>query len=413
MLTGLWPHTSGCTNHNIHLSTTALTLPELLADSEYRTAYMGKWHLGDEIFPQRGFQEWVSMEDGYYRLYGPERDPEARSDYHHYLRRFGYQPDDQEGNRFSRAFAARLPREHCKAAFLGREVSRFVLENRSRPWMLYANFVEPHMPFFGPLGDLHSNSEAPVPNNYPGVPVEKEPENFRRMREILLESGFEGHDLKTAAGWQRLNRNCAGLCSQVDQAIGRILWALEVSGQADNTIVVFTTDHGEMMGSHSLIGKQVLYEESVWLPLLLRVPFRHHGSIHVGRPVSHIDLVPTLLGLLGQSVPENLPGHDLLPLLEGEEPVQDHVFIEWNAPTIAALVGSPTWVQSNARAVISPEGWKLCLYDCDHSLLFQRDRDPLEMDNLYYRESLRPIIRQLHRKIEDWQRSVGDTLELH
>ena len=152
---------------------------------------------------------------------------------------------------------------------------------------------------------------------------------------------------------------------------------LEASGQGDNTLVVFTSDHGEMMGSHSLIGKQVLYEESIRVPLLIRAPFRHTRPGVIEQPVSHIDLVPTLLELMGSKSRPALPGQSLVPLLQGERVPQDHVFIQWHsaATVVEALVkrlsGAP-----NARAVISPEGWKLGIHDSDNDLLFHRERDP-------------------------------------
>ncbi|MGD8238043.1 MAG: sulfatase-like hydrolase/transferase, partial [Armatimonadota bacterium] len=85
VMTGLWPHQSGCVANNIPLRPDTPCLNELVADPEYRTAYMGKWHLGDEIFAQHGFEEWVSMEDGYWKYYREHQDQKLRSSYHHFL----------------------------------------------------------------------------------------------------------------------------------------------------------------------------------------------------------------------------------------------------------------------------------------------------------------------------------------
>jgi arylsulfatase A-like enzyme len=398
VLTGLWPHTSGCIHNNIALKRDTKTLPELLDDDAYRTGYIGKWHLGDEVFAQHGFQEWISIEDIYTRHFSPGRDQGARSSFHHFLAELGYKPDTDD-NKFSRQYAVRRPVEHCKPAFMASEAARFLLENRSQPWLLHINFLEPHMPFFGPYNDLHSAEEAPIPDNYPGAPIEREPVFYRGKRRGYYDNGYGGHDLKSRPGWQRLNRNYAGLCSQVDQAVGRILWALETSGQAENTIVVYTSDHGEMMGSHGLIGKGVMYEESVRVPMLLRAPFRRHAHFTFPKPVSHISLVPTLLELLGRPVPGELPGESLVGVMEGRRPAEDHVFSQWHS----------RGDDPNARAVFSPDGWKLVLYDTDNCLLFNRRDDPLEMHNLYYRSEYRDVIRGLRAKIEAWQREVGDS----
>jgi arylsulfatase A-like enzyme len=157
-----------------------------------------------------------------------------------------------------------------------------------------------------------------------------------------------------------------------------------------------------MMGSHGLIGKTVLYEEAVRVPLLVRVPFRRHGLVPLTQPVSQIDLVPTLLDLLGAKILESLPGQSLVPLLEERTLREDHVFIEWHTPP-----NGP-----NARAVISPEGWKLGLYDTDNCLLFHRHRDPLEMANLYYRPDSAAAVGRLRARIEAWQQRTRDPQRL-
>ncbi|MCP4246432.1 MAG: sulfatase-like hydrolase/transferase, partial [bacterium] len=247
---------------------------------------------------------------------------------------------------------------------------------RAEPWMLYVNFLEPHSPFFGPYDKLHSAGEAPTPDNCDSGPVEREPRFYAQNRNGQ-QTLYDGSrlQLNTPEAWQRLNRNYAGLCSQVDQALGRILWALESSGQAGNTIIVYTSDHGEQMGSHGLKAKRVMYEESVRVPWLLHVPFREQKPFRFDKPVSHIDMAPTLLDLLGADVPDHLPGKSLVRVLDGRQQQADEVFSEWH------LRGE----ESNGRAIITADGWKMALYDGDHCLLFNRRDDPLELENLYYR----------------------------
>jgi len=400
ILTGLYPHQHRSVHNNFAIARETRTQPELLNDGAYRTGYFGKWHLGDEVFAQHGFQEWVSIEDIYSAHFSKDNQQQQRSSYHAYLLSQGYKPDNTRDNKFSRGFAVRLPIHDCKPEFLARHASRFIMENRNGPWLLHVNFLEPHMPFYGPLNDLHSEEEAPVPDNYPGDQVDHEPELYRRARQRYLERSFEGHSLRTRAGWQRLNRNYAGLCSQVDSALSRILWALEASGQSDNTVVVFTSDHGEMMGSHSLIGKSVFYEEAVRVPLLIRAPFLHRRQVVVDRPVSSIDLVPTVLDLLGRRPDAGLPGQSLVPFLEGGRLREEHVFCEWHTPE-----NGPT-----GRCVISPEGEKLVLFDKDHNMFFDTRRDPLELSNLYYRDQPREAVLRMRKRLDEWQKRTADSV---
>jgi arylsulfatase A-like enzyme len=92
IMTGLYPHTNGCIENNHALPPDVPCLPEMLADGDYVTGYHGKWHLGDEIFSQHGFDEWISIDDGYRKYYSPGRDREARSSYHHFLVEQGFRP---------------------------------------------------------------------------------------------------------------------------------------------------------------------------------------------------------------------------------------------------------------------------------------------------------------------------------
>lgn len=397
VMTGLWPHQAGTVNNNIPLRAGTRAMPELLGDSAYRTAYMGKWHLGDEIFPQHGFAEWQAIEDHYQAHFSPGRDRNLRSAYHHFLTKLGYKPGE-EGS-FSRSFCTKLPVEHSKPSFLANEASRFILANRSEPWMLYVNFLEPHPPYGSVLDDLHPPEETPLPANYPGIPETGEPEWYKRRRASLLKR-------QGKTNFERTIRNYAGLCALVDQAVQRILWSLEVSGSAENTIVVFTSDHGDMMGSHSLLQKQVMYEESVRVPLLLRAPFRRWKPSVVRGPVSHIDLVPTLLDLLGRrQAAEGLPGASLVPAIESGSHNAD-AFLEWTADEKDSGPGP------DGRAAISADGYKLVLYAGDRSLLFDRNKDPLEMNNVYGRPEYRGVEARLRRGIEAWQKRTVDTFAL-
>ncbi len=396
LMTGLWPHQHGCIDNNIPLSPSIPTLPERLNDPDYRTGFFGKWHLGDELFAQRGFQEWVTVEDGYNEHFSAGRDHAKRSDYHHFLIRAGYEPDD--GEIFSRLFSVQRPIEQCKPAFIASRAAHFILRHRSDPWMLNVSFLEPHRPYEGPLNDLHSAEEAPMPPNFPGLPVEKEPRIYERSRQS---SRSKGYDISDPAVIQRLNRNYAGLCAQVDQALGEVLWALEVSGQADNTIIALTADHGEMMGAHTLLAKFVMYEESIRVPFLLRAPFLQSQGMHVTQPVSNVSIIPTLLDLLGHADSESLPGESLCVVCRGEPLREDHVFSEWFSPADGI----------EGRTVISPDGWKLALYSGDNSLLFDRRRDPLEMNNLYYRDQSQSVIAALRKRMEKWQRRVEDSFD--
>jgi arylsulfatase A-like enzyme len=152
------------------------------------------------------------------------------------------------------------------------EAVRFLRDHRREPFVLCVNFLEPHMPFTGPRDNQYDPASVLLPCNFNNPPTEDQPRKARLRWQRYYERGRGGGPLKTEDDWRRLIARYWGLCSLVDAHVGTILSGLDELGLDENTIVVFTSDHGDMMGSHGLVGKGVMYEESVTMPLLVRLP---------------------------------------------------------------------------------------------------------------------------------------------
>ena len=236
----------------------------MLPAGQYVTAHYGKWHLGDEIFAQHGFDEFVSVEDEYAAYYSEGRERAARSTYHHWLVAHGFRP--RNGDRFGRAETARLPEEYGKPAFLAGAASRFIRQNAQHPFVLFVNFLEPHMPFFGPRDGQYSPLDVPLPGNFDDLPGDDRPLKTRLMQRHYFDAGHSGLPLRDESDWRRMIANYWGLCSLVDTHVGTILRALDECQLLDETIVVFTSDHGDMMGSHRLLAKCVMFQEAIRVP---------------------------------------------------------------------------------------------------------------------------------------------------
>ncbi len=426
IMTGLWPHLHGAWTNNAPLHADARTLGELVAP-EYRRAYHGKWHLGDEIVAQHGFDEWVSIEDSAYRPYYTKPEYlEGRSDYHRYLVANGFPPDQKtpDGARcFSRHCAALMAEPFTKAGFLGQRAKAFLEEHDpERPFVLSINFLEPHMPFYGPLNAVHNPDDLPVGPAFTRPP----PENAslrNRACAARYSGGFGNLLLRDDDDWRRLRANYHGLVTMVDNAVGVILDALEKSGMADDTIVVFTSDHGDMMGDHAQLAKCVMYEEAIRIPWLIRVPWLAREQTMIPGRVSHIDLLPTLLDLMEQPIPEHLQGLSLKPTLKGDADLSGNdVFVIWRGDELScadvevpgagaaeiAAISEQEWV-----TLVSHDGWKLNLCTLDPCCeLYDLNSDPHELVNRYDEPGQFARIREMTGRIVVWQEQTGSTIPL-
>ncbi len=426
-LTGTWPHANGCTFNNARLQRHLHCLPELIGDSDYHCAYMGKWHLGDEVFPQHGFEEWVSIIDG--------RSPNAThgehrkviSDYDKFLVSRDLEPDNEEKGIFSRGYASRLPLELSKPKFLEAKVCDFLEQRKRDPFVLFVAFYEPHPPYNGPLNEEHPLDQIELDQSADHSFSRHMPLRYR-LRQEWDQKRFG----VAAEKHLKIKQRYLGLVTEIDQSIGAILAKVEQLGLADDTIVVHTSDHGDMMGAHRLFGKEVLFQEAIRVPYLVRLP-NQRRAVSIPQAVSHIDFAPTMLGLLGKAPHEQCVGKSRAPLLRGESMPEETIFAQWNPdeklnsekslnPGKKVKVSRHTRLarrseiqrvmNESTRAAISPDGWKLCLRDCDSNELYNLRSDPTEEHNLFGRADSQPVIARLTAEIHQWQEANGDKIKV-
>ena len=434
ILTGLYPHTNGCDRNNVPLRPETPTLAELVAD-DYECAYYGKWHLGDEVVAQHGFTDWVSIEDYYRRYYSREEYLSVFSSYHHFLLENGLEPDyERAGARlFDRVKAASLPEPYTKARFLGREAARFLREREAggRPFVLYVNFLEPHTPYVGPLGDLYPPEELPAAPHFRRKPAPNAALVNRMVADQYMDQGrLYGQDLTTEIGCRRTWAQYWGNITLVDRAVGEILGALHETG---------------LDRSHSggLYQRPRRHDGRSWLfwqvrPLRGGDPGAAARTRALARPgakirpgsISQIDLVPTLLDLLAEPIPAALQGQSRAAVLRGKDTLAENdVFVEWNGPDGrpdrffgqgSAHLSEPLdetarqraqeWqpVQGPWRSVISADGWKLNLSTTDQCELYDLRADPHELHNRFDEPLQQGRIRDLAGRVQAWQAQTSD-----
>jgi len=412
LMTGTWPHINGCTRNSVPLDRRFRVFPELMEDQDYRTAYFGKWHLGEDGPIGRGFKQWISTDD--------------HGDYTKFLLSNGIVPDKSDG-RFSEVAISNLPIELSRPKFLEKHARDFIEKHQRDPFILVVAFVEPHSPYNGPLNDANPLDEVELDLTATLPDSEDTPLRYRLMREWQqAEAMLDRQRLPlqlffgiTPDEYRSIKQRYLGLVTLVDQSIGAILGCLERCGLRDDTIVVHTSDHGDSLGAHHLFGKETMFEEAARVPWLIRLPGQTQPKA-ISHPVSHIDFVPTLLDLLGQPNHPQCAGKSLLRLINDESVSPENVFLEWAPNRTKVKKGSKLArrrmikraVEESTRAVVSPDRWKLCLRDKDLNELYNLKEDPFETRNLCSDPGCASVISRLAGEIHRWQEVTNDKLKL-
>jgi arylsulfatase A-like enzyme len=412
LMTGTWPHSNGCTRNSVSLDRRFRVFAELIEDKDYRTAYMGKWHLGEDGPAHRGFQQWISTEEP--------------GDYTNFLFSAGLTPDDKYGA-FSELAISNLPVELSRPRFLEKYACQFIEKHFRDPFILVVAFVEPHSPYNGPLNDEHLLSEIDLDPTATLPESDNIPLRYRLMREWQQTRAIRDRQRLphqfffgiTPDEYRSIKQRYLGLVTLVDQSIGAILGCLERFGLSDSTIVVHTSDHGDSLGAHHLFAKEVMFEEAARVPFLIHLPGQKRGKL-IPQPVSHIDFVPTLLDLLGQPKHPQCAGKSLLPVIHDEALPPQSIFIEWarnrtkvkKGTSLAPRRAVKRAIDESTRTVVSPDGWKLCLRDKDLNELYNLSDDPLETRNLYADREYASVISRFTDEIHKWQESTHDKLKI-
>lgn len=427
IMTGLYPQKTGLHRNNIPLDKNIQTIGDLI-NEDYYNVHMGKWHLGDDMIAQHGFDKWIGIENSGGVRSTKKEYRYVESPYNKWLKSFDITPPETEKTYESWVGEANLTEEQTQAGFLGHEASEFISNypkstHYEKPWMLFVNFFEPHPPYTGPLNGLYDPDKIEV-----GKAFRKKPDSGSLINKLrsdfymsggvnpLGAAGGDIHDTTTEEGFRKLRAQYFANVTLVDNQIGKILKALDESFQSQNTIIIFTSEHGEMAGDHGMLEKRSLYEESSNVPLLIHVPnMNNNQKTNIEGSISQVDLVPTILELSNSEVPENLHGKSLVSVLTGDTNLKNNdVFIQWNGmndrnlgtPEINRMIAVP-W-----RGVVTGDRWKLNLSPGDQCELYDLNADPYEINNLYNLPDQRNRIRDMSARIRIWQDLVEDDMTL-
>lgn len=264
------------------------------------------------------------------------------------------------------------------------------LAKADKPFFLAVGFVRPHVPFVAPSGYFEPfklYDKIPLPPKIPGAwdDIPKAGVNYKTSANMMMD---ERHQRKAVGGYY-------GAVAYMDAQVGKVLDALDQAGAADNTIVVFTSDHGYHLGEHDFWAKVSLREESAKVPLIIAAPGKKPGESDA--LVELIDLFPTTARLAGLEVPERLQGRDLTAVLDDpKQSVRDAAFCV--APMTQGFL-------------LRDDRWSYIQYGEDASLgaeLYDMRDDPRQYVNLANKPEFAPTVEALQAKLAAKLREVRD-----
>ncbi len=354
LLSGRWPTQTGVTRNGQALPAGLPTLAPRLNAAGYHTAWLGKWHLSGA--PQRERAVPPQGRGGFQRFAGWES--------HHV--------DHWRGQIWSDESPGPQPLAGHETDGLT-DIALEWLPQLPQPFCLFVSYQAPHPPC------------APPPQflaRYAGRDLMGEP-NVDPNAWYHQPQWDADYDLQT------FRERYYGEITQLDAALGRLLDSLAASGLAQRTALCFTSDHGEMNGAHGQFSKGVMYDESLRVPLLVRLPGQTQGQ-RCATPVGTVDLLPTLLELAGAAPDLEAPGRSLLPALRGADLPQRPLFSECGELLCVLLAGWKLVAQREPLQALQ---------------LFDMQRDPWELENALAQQPQRAAA--LLEELDNWLGWMG------
>lgn len=305
------------------------------------------------------------------------------------------------GDRKGQGLDARLstlPLEHSVEQWCADEAARFVDASGDQPWLAWVSFPRPHQVWTPsePFWSAYSEDSVTLPPNADDPLLDKPPHQRASRRTKGTDGDWYFNPTTYEDGRRRVLRGYLALVSQTDHAIGRLLDLLDERGLTEDTIVVYTADHGDFAGEHGLIEKApgVSYDAITRVPYIWSWPGRLPEGEAREQLVEAVDLFPTLAGLTGLGSLTSWDGLDLTETLRGSDaPVREAVFTE--CPWSKAIRTTEWKLVSYPSGFFPPEHG-------DVGELYDVARDPWELTNLYASADHHEIVERLRRRLFDW-----------
>ena len=373
LVTSLYPFRHGMWN-NPHVPQSIRRAPypglpmfsHRLKEAGYRLYHTGNWHVEHEGKGPGAFGWETDDAATSARIWGtyPGSDKEIRTDAH-MLKRAGYPDYLLYGTVHAGVEAFSEYRRAVHGAGMVKKLAQ-----GAGPWCLYVGTHGPHDPYIAPekYARMYEPKKVPLPASY-GDEMEDKPGIYRRLRREVWGSVTPENAREAIAHYW-------AYCTMLDYCFGEVLAALEATGQAENTLAVFTSDHGDMMGAHGLFFKGIpAFEECYRIPMLARWPVGLKPGGACDEFTTLMDLGPTFIELAGGRPLEDVNGRSLVPLMQGRVPP------DWPGEFYGMFLGTELLY---SQRILTGRKWKYVFNGFDFDELYDLEADPGETRNLYH-----------------------------
>jgi arylsulfatase A-like enzyme len=386
LLTGRAPFRTGVVDNGMPLPDDVESMGDAFRRAGYRTGYIGKWHLGWEDHPT-----------------APDDEPRAGAHGFDHFEVWRNTNAHYGAGYWDEATGAFVKSETYNATVMTDHALDFIGRQAGKPFLLVLSLNPPH-----------SESNPPPPEFvrlYEGKEIAERP-NVREM--------IPAYQDKIRRPVAEAHRSYLAHISAVDHEVGRLLDRLGALGLADDTVVVYTSDHGFMLGSQGRAAKRQPFEESIRIPLLMRWPGHIPAGSRIEAPTGVIDFLPTLCGLTGIAAPPNLDGHDLSALVRGQkgdppefQPIM-HLVRDIAGPELGARKVDRALEMDPAETFRGVRTQRF-MYAATHQgpwLLYDLESDPFELENRIDDPAYRKDLETLHALTAGWLRAWDDAYRL-
>jgi len=398
--TGLWPHHHGVliNTHwrkpviNQRLDRSTPVLSEIFQAAGYATAHFGKWHVGpDSEMAARGFDHVVTRDEF--------RDHLAATGKQFAVRDRVSRPYIVQDYTFAGVTSA--DGDDFLEIWLASQAEQWLRGqvNNTAPFFCCVSTPGPHPGYIVPerYAARYDPADMPVwPNLHDDLTGR--PAVHRLFRDVITRSGTLSDD-----EWRNCVARYYAFITLIDEQFGSLLAVLDDLGVADNTLVLFVSDHGDLIGAHRLFDKgPMMYEEQLHIPLVVRWPGVTAANSTCDAMITFLDLMPTLANAAGLVLPRPVDGRSLVPFLHGAGVTgwPDDVYCQYNGEGISLY---------SVRAVRSRR-YKYVYYPYDQDELYDEEVDPWELNNLAEEPHAAPILAEMRGRLARWMEQVDDVL---